>query len=80
MFTEAEIERMAADMVSGLPPVVSSDQVCERMLVKRRELYRRVSLGEIPALRSTDSGSARLLFPRAGLEDYFRRRLAAGGR
>ncbi len=76
--TTQEIDRMVDEMTTGLPPLLSTAEVCALLRVGRHEIYRRVKLGEIAALRGADTGSSPLTFPRPAVRDYLRKRLIAG--
>ena len=66
----------AADWVTealkDAPAILKSAEACAILRTGRRNLYRMVAAGRLDGVRAHDSGSSRLLIPRASLERYLR--------
>ncbi len=60
------------EALAGLPPLLTAAEATTVLRTSRRNLHRLVMAGRIQALRATESGSSRVLIPRAALEKYLR--------
>lgn len=60
------------EALAGQPALMDADQTCGALMMSRATLNRRMALGLIRAVRHRDSGSARLIFPRAEVARYLR--------
>ncbi len=60
------------EALAGLPPILTTDEVCRVLRCTRRHLYRMQASGLIPGVRAKESGSSRVLVPRSSLEGYLR--------
>jgi excisionase family DNA binding protein len=58
------------DALSHLPPVCTATEALGVLRCSRRELYRRVADGRLPAVKAREGGSSRLLIPRSALRAY----------
>jgi excisionase family DNA binding protein len=61
-----------ADVLVDLPKVLTSKEAQKALRTSQRNLYRLVKAGRIHAVRGSESGSSRLLIPRASVEAYLR--------
>lgn len=52
--------------------ILTAPETCKILRCGRRNLYRLIAAGRIQGLRAHDSGSSRLLIPRASVEAYLR--------
>lgn len=60
------------DVIAKLPTLLTVAEVTGVLRTSRRNLYRLTAAGRIHTLRASESGSSRLLIPRASLESYLR--------
>lgn len=60
------------DVIAACPPLLTSAEACEVLRCSRRELYRRISRGQIRTVAATASGPSRRLIPRMALGEYLR--------
>lgn len=58
------------ETVSALPPLARIGEVCELLRIDERTARRLVASGTLRAVKARETGSARLLFPRAEVARY----------
>lgn len=54
------------------PAILTVPEACAILRCGRRNLYRLTAAGRLQGVRAHDSGSARVLIPRASVEHYLR--------
>ena len=62
-----------AQVVAELPPICNVVEAYTVLRTTRRNIHRLVASGRLHAVRPAAGGSARLLVPRASIEQYLRR-------
>lgn len=61
-----------AETVAGLPPLVTAKEASTVLRTTTRNLRRHIAAGRIVAIRAEESGSSRVLFPRAEIARFLR--------
>lgn len=60
------------EAIEGLPPLLTVKEACTVLRTSARNFYRLAAAGRIYAPKSSESGPARLLVPRASIAKYLR--------
>ncbi len=60
------------EAIADLPPILTVKEACSVLRTCNRNLRRMISAGRLHAVRPVESGSSRLLIPRASVERYLR--------
>jgi len=61
-----------ADAVAGLPPLSTARETAAVLRTSLRNLRRMIVDGRLHAVRARETGSSRVLIPRAAIERYLR--------
>lgn len=61
-----------ADVIAGLAPLCTASEAANALRTSPRNLRRLIVMGRIGALREKQTGSSRVLIPRAEIERYLR--------
>ncbi len=62
-----------SEIISAQRPLMTAKEVAGLLRTSQRNLYRLVASKKLHAVRSAESGSSPLLFPRSSVEKYLRR-------
>jgi excisionase family DNA binding protein len=60
------------EAVASLPPLASASEASALLRCSPRQLRRLVAAGRLAGIRACETGSSRLLVPRASIERYLR--------
>jgi len=60
------------EALRGASALLTTPEACAILRCGRRNLYRLTASGRLKGVRAHDSGSSRLLIPRASMEAYLR--------
>lgn len=67
---KTEMPEWIAEAIAPLPPIATAAEVCAVLRVSRAKVSRLVTTGELRAVRTRESGSARVLIPREAVAAY----------
>ncbi|HEX3852193.1 MAG TPA: helix-turn-helix domain-containing protein [Polyangiaceae bacterium] len=62
--------KFADDAVAGLAVFVTVEELVVLLRTSRRQIYRLISTGRLPAVKQSDGGSSRNLVPRVEVHKY----------
>lgn len=60
------------ETVAHLPPLATASEAAEALRTSPRNLRRHIAAGRLAAIRAEETGSSRVLIPRAEIERFLR--------
>ena len=63
-----DLDRIIADLLEGVPPIVTTKRSAEILGVSFRTVQRWIDRGQLAVLRTNPGGGGRILVPRAEIE------------